>query len=156
MKAERDRISDLSPLRVQGERSQWEFEEDFKEQSRSIDWCLFELPWSTWPLWRIGIELRRLVQQGNFPISVLSRLSKHYCEGFDEVDFSQELLPIPLIILAAEADVDNAMQELLDPDTPEDIKISLTGQCRSYGTKSWLYLVIVTLNYLHTSRCTGM
>ncbi len=67
------------------------------------------------------------------------------------MDYSTELFPIPLV-LAAEADVDNAMQELLDPDTPEDIKISLTGQCRSYGTKSWLYLVIVTLNYLHTSR----
>ena len=44
-----------------GERSQWEFEQEYMDPSATVVTHLLDLPWDEFPMWRVGIELRRII-----------------------------------------------------------------------------------------------
>jgi len=103
-----------------GQRSQWDFEESYKSGLRdgTSAAMLFEVQWSSWPFWRVGVELRRIVKRSDLPLSVVARLSMHYKECDQRERHDSDLLPLPLIELSAEDEVDSILQEW--EDAPKD------------------------------------
>jgi len=113
---------------------------------------LFEVSWSSWPFWRVGVELRQIVKKSNLPVSVVARLSMHYGECDERERHDSDLLPLPLIELSAEDEVDSIVQEWDEAPKDEVLDDQLYYSCQRIGEESWVFLMICVLNYLNTGR----
>jgi len=133
-----------------GERSQWEFEQDFWEPSAKVAYDYFDLPWHVYPFWRVGIELRRILQKSNLAISVLARLSDHYNHDVKRIGVSKDLLPMPLPELSDEEEVDDIIMMYDDPDAVSTV--NFVQDCWATGSESWIFVMVAVLNFLHTGK----
>ena len=133
-----------------GERSQWDYEQDFWEPSAKVAHDYFDLPWHEFPFWRVGIELRRILQKSNFAISVLTRLSAHYNHDVKRIGVSKDLLPMPLPELSAEEEVDEIIDTYDDLDAVSTV--NFVQDCWATGSESWVYVMVALLNFLHAGK----
>jgi len=136
------------------ERSQWDFEEDFKSNTDDYDvQVMFQnQTWSTWPFWRVGVELRRIVLASKLAVSVVARLAVLYHENDERERVDMDLLPPPLNELSAEDEVDSILQEWEDQPADEAPSLILTEQLHRLGEESWVFVMICVLNYMNTGR----
>ena len=143
-----------SETAISGERSQWDFEQDFMDPSDANADAMMDVPWDTFPLWRVGVELRRILSRANYGISVLTRLAMHYNEDIERIEVSRDLLPLPLPTLSDEDEVDRAIGDLEDEDFVS------TSEALSLwwwlGTESWMFVIVALLNFLHTGKGSRM
>jgi len=147
---DQERSIPKSEAAVLGERSQWDFEQDFCEPSKDNADAMFDVPWETYPFWRVGVELRRILVRANFGISVLTRLSMHYNEDIQRMEVSRDLLPLPLPSVSDEDEVDRAIGEFEDEDfVADETTMSLWWWL---GSESWMFVIIALLNFLHTGK----
>jgi len=133
------------------ERSQWDFEDGLGWDDEAL--CeAFHVPWNAWPFWRVGIELRRIIVSSRLPLSVIARLSFHYgeCDQRERVD--RDLLPLPLIELSAEDEVDSIVQEWEDVPGDELPGEELIYKCQRVGEESWVFAMMCVLNFMNTGR----
>ena len=149
-----DRSIPKNEAAVPGERSQWDFEHDFWELSKVNADAMFDVPWETFPFWRVGVEVRRILMRANFGISVLSRLAEHYNEDIQRMEVSRDLLPLPLPLLSDEDDVDRAISDFEDEDFVANG--SSLSQWWWFGSESWMFVIIALLNFLHTGKDTRL
>jgi len=135
---------------VQGERSQWDFEQEFMEPSKLASGAMWDLPWKTFPFWRVGIELRRILMKSNFSVSTLTRLAQHYTEDIQRSEVSRDLLPLPLPDVSSDDEVDCILADWDDENLVIDGAFMST--CWWLGSECWLLVVTALLNFLHTGK----
>jgi len=75
-----------------------------------------DLPWKTFPMWRVGIELRRILVKADFNISVLTRLASEFNEDIERSEIPRDLLSLPLPKMSDEQEVDKAIRDFDDMD----------------------------------------
>ncbi len=76
---------------------------------KGVHYTWLDLPWKTFPMWRVGIELRRILVKADFNISVLTRLASEFNEDIERSEVPWDLLPLPLPGMSDEQEVDKAI-----------------------------------------------
>ena len=112
---------------------------------------LFCVPWENWPFWRVGIQLRRILEWSNLPVSVLVRLTQHYVKGTEREAVELDLMPLPLPVLSAEEEVNAACAEWEEADE-DSVPPETTERWQILGGESWMFCCVAVLNYLHTGK----
>ena len=133
-----------------GDNSRWEPELDNGTKGAVIADGLLDMPWKTFPMWRVGIELRRILVKSDFNISILTRLASEFNEDIERSEVPRDLLPLPLPKMSDEQEVDKAIRDF------EDMDFVASGTSFKtwwwLGTESWMMVILALLNFLHTGK----
>ena len=105
-------------------------------------------------MWRVGIEIRKILQKSNFAISVLTRLADHYNNDVERSEVARDLLPLPLPDISVEDEVDAIIMNFEDISFVQNA--NFIQDCWWYGSESWLYILTALLNFLHTGKDAKM
>ena len=63
---------------------------------------LLEVQWEAMPFWRIGAQLKRIVDQGGAILSVMTQATKEKLLDIERMEVNRDLLPMPLPATSAE------------------------------------------------------
>ena len=108
---------------------------------------MLNLSWKEFPMWRVGIELRRSLQKSDYSISVLTRLADHYNEDIQRSEISRDLLPLPLPDISDEEEVGFLIDEYEDLDVKSHA--NFVASCWWFGTESWVFVLAALLLSAH-------